>query len=150
METATNATADEFRAAREASGPPDVSLWRVLRGYRADPLRRWTEIREQHGDVARYRFAGIDTFFIASADGARRVLQDNAANYTKEHASYRMLRRLFGNGLLLGGPAAVHRQQLLDDGVGAGAGDAGAEVRAAARRRATAGDGVSGARAAGR
>jgi len=100
METTTNATADEFRAAREASGPPDVSLWRVLRGYRADPLRRWTEIREQHGDVARYRFAGIDTFFIASADGARRVLQDNAANYTKEHASYRMLRRLFGNGLL--------------------------------------------------
>lgn len=101
MEPATtNASADEFRAAREASGPPDVSLWRVLRGYRADPLRRWTEIREQHGDVARYRFAGIDTFFIASADGARRILQDNAANYTKEHASYRMLRRLFGNGLL--------------------------------------------------
>lgn len=98
--TTTNASADEFRAAREASGPPDVSLWRVLRGYRADPLRRWTEIREQHGDVARYRFAGIDTFFITSADGARRILQDNAANYTKEHASYRMLRRLFGNGLL--------------------------------------------------
>jgi len=99
MET-TNATAEEFRAAREASGPPDISLWRVLRGYRADPLRRWTEIREQHGDVARYRFAGRDTFFIASPDGARRVLQDNVANYTKEHASYRMLRRLFGNGLL--------------------------------------------------
>ncbi|HEY8927318.1 MAG TPA: cytochrome P450 [Polyangia bacterium] len=100
METTNNATADEFRAAREASGPPDVSWWSVLRGFRADPLRRWTDIREQHGDVARYRFAGIDTFLIGSADGARRVLQDNAANYTKEHRSYRMLRRLFGNGLL--------------------------------------------------
>jgi cytochrome P450 len=99
MET-TNATADEFRTARKASGPPNVSLWRVLRRYRVDPLRRWTEIREQHGDVASYRFGGIETFFISSADGARRVLQDNAANYTKEHPSYRMLRRLFGNGLL--------------------------------------------------
>jgi cytochrome P450 len=111
--TTTNASADEFRAAREASGPPDVSLWRVLRGYRADPLRRWTEIREQHGDVARYRFAGIDTFFIASADGARRILQDNAANYTKEHASYRMLRRLFGNGLLTSDGSFWLRQRRL-------------------------------------
>lgn len=97
---ATHATSDELRAAREPTGPPDVSLWRVLRGYRSDPLQRWTEIRRQHGDVARYRFAGIDTYLVASADGARRVLQDNAANYTKEHPSYRMLRRLFGNGLL--------------------------------------------------
>ena len=96
----TNATPAEFRAAREPSGPPDVSLWQVMRGYRADPLRRWTQIREAHGDVARYRFAGIDTYFVSSADGARRILSDNAANYTKDHPSYRMLRRLFGNGLL--------------------------------------------------
>src|SRR6185295_20295040 len=100
MQPTNNATADEFRAAREASGPPDVSLWMLLRGYRVDPYRRWTEIREQHGDVARYRFAGRDTFFISSADGARRILADNAHNYTKEHPSYRMLRHLFGNGLL--------------------------------------------------
>lgn len=99
MET-TNATRDQFLAAREASGPPPVTLWQVLRGYRADPLRRWNDIRVAHGDVARYRFAGTDTFLVTSADGARRVLQDNAANYTKEHGSYRMLRRLFGNGLL--------------------------------------------------
>jgi NAD(P)-dependent dehydrogenase (short-subunit alcohol dehydrogenase family) len=33
-----------------------------------DPLRRWTEIREQNDDVVRYRFAGRDTFVIASPE----------------------------------------------------------------------------------
>jgi cytochrome P450 len=113
MQSTNNATTDEFRAAREASGPPDVSLWRLLRGYRVDPSRRWTEIREQHGDVARYRFAGMDTYFISSADGARRILADNAPNYTKEHGSYRMLRRLFGNGLLTSEGAFWLRQRRL-------------------------------------
>ncbi|MFO0579069.1 MAG: cytochrome P450 [Polyangia bacterium] len=95
-----SASAAEFRAAREATGPAPVSLWQLLRGYRADPYERWTRIREEHGEVARYRFALSDTFLISGADGARRVLQDNAANYSKDHGSYRMLRRLFGNGLL--------------------------------------------------
>ncbi|MFO0615557.1 MAG: cytochrome P450 [Polyangiaceae bacterium] len=97
---ARNATPAEFRAAREPSGPPPVSLWTILRGRTVDPLVRWTSIREQHGDVARYRFAFRDTFFLTSADGAKRVLQDNAPNYTKQHSSYRMLRRLLGDGLL--------------------------------------------------
>jgi cytochrome P450 len=109
----TNASAAEFRAAREAGGPPDISLWQVLRGYRADPHRRWSDIREAHGDVARYRFAGIDTFFLSSADGARRVLSDNAGNYTKDHPSYRMLRRLFGNGLLTSDGSFWLRQRRL-------------------------------------
>lgn len=61
---------------------------------------RWAAIREQHGDVARYRFAHRDTFFVSSAEGAKRVLQDNAQNYDKEHPTYRTMRRLFGNGLL--------------------------------------------------
>lgn len=52
-----SATAAEFQAARVATGPAPVSLWQLLRGYRADPYERWTRIREQHGEVARYRFA---------------------------------------------------------------------------------------------
>src|SRR5438477_5480711 len=96
----TNATTEELRAAVEATGPEPVSLWAVLRGRQVDPLQRWTRIREQHGDIARYRFAGRDTYLVTGADAAKRVLQDNAANYTKEHASYKMLRRLFGNGLI--------------------------------------------------
>ena len=96
----TNATTFEFGAAQEASGPPGVSLWHVLRGYRVDPYERWTQIRREHGAVARYRFALADSYLVTSAEGVKRVLQDNAANYTKEHPAYAMLRRLFGNGLL--------------------------------------------------
>jgi cytochrome P450 len=96
----TNATPAEIAAAREAGGPPPVTLWHILRGYRADPLVRWRQICEQHGPLARYRFGGADVYLVASAEGARRVLESNAANYDKQHGSFRMLRRVFGNGLL--------------------------------------------------
>jgi cytochrome P450 len=95
----SNASREEFLAAREATGPAPVSLWQILRGYRSDPLERWTGIRREHGPVAHYRFGLSDTFFLSSAEGVKRILQDNPANYTKEHPSYGMLRRLFGNGL---------------------------------------------------
>ena len=91
-----NASLAEFRAAREPSGPPPVSLWSVLRGRTVDPYARLSAIRERHGDVSRYRFALRDGYLVSSAEGVKRVLQDNAQNYDKEHPSYRMLRRLFG------------------------------------------------------
>jgi len=94
-----NATPAEFQAAREPTGPAPVSLWKLLRGYRPDPLVRWTMIRDTHGPVSRYTFGLSDSYFISSAEGARRILQENAANYTKEHGSYQMLRRIFGDGL---------------------------------------------------
>jgi cytochrome P450 len=97
--SSANATRAEFLAAKEARGE-DVSLWRVLRGRVEDPLARWTRIREKYGDVSRYRYGFDDSHFITHPEGARRVLQDNAGNYTKEHPSYAMLRRLVGNGLL--------------------------------------------------
>jgi cytochrome P450 len=96
----TNATASEFRAAVEPRGPASVSLLSVLRGRREDPYPRWSTIQRQYGDVARYRYGLTDTYFISGAEGVKRVLQDNASNYTKEHGSYKMLRRLFGNGLI--------------------------------------------------
>jgi len=95
----SNATHSEFLAAKEATGE-DVSLLRVLRGGMEDPLARWTRIREKHGDVSRYRFGLDDSHFVTHPEGARRVLQDNAGNYTKEHPSYALLARLVGNGLL--------------------------------------------------
>src|SRR3954468_20014750 len=95
-----NATRAEFVAAREATGE-DIPLWRVLRGGPLeDPLSRWKRIREKHGDVSRYRFGLDDSHFVTHPEGARRVLQDNVANYSKEHPSYALLRRLLGNGLL--------------------------------------------------
>jgi cytochrome P450 len=91
----------DFLAAREPTGPAPVSVLAILRGERADPLQRWLALRAEHGEVARYRYGFDDTYLVTGAEGLRRVLQENAANYTKEHASYGMLRRLLvGNGLL--------------------------------------------------
>src|SRR3954447_24665354 len=86
-----------------APDPPraaDISLWQLLRGFHADPLQRWTRMRVEQGPVARYRLGLGDTYFVTHPDGARRVLQDNAANYSKNHPSYAALKRLLGNGLL--------------------------------------------------
>jgi cytochrome P450 len=109
-----NATRAEFLSAREPSGPPPVTLLTLLRGrFRANPLERWTEIRERHGDVARYRFAGADTYLVTSADGVRRILQENVSNYSKRHLSYAMLRWLFGNGLFTSdGTAWLQKRRL--------------------------------------
>lgn len=113
MQDHTNATRTEFLAAREPTGPEPVSVWQMLRGHRVDPLVRWTAIREQHGDVARYRYGLSDNHFVTHPDGARRVLQDNAPNYTKEHPAYAMLRRVVGRGLLTSEGTAWLRQRRL-------------------------------------
>ncbi|WP_437872441.1 cytochrome P450 [Sorangium sp. So ce363] len=112
MESA-NASKAEFLAAKEATGPEPVSLLTVLRGHRVDPYERWTSIRREHGDVARYRYALSDSYFISSAEGVKRVLLDNASNYTKEHASFAMLRRLFGDGLFTSEGSFWRRQRRL-------------------------------------
>ena len=95
----TCATRAEFMAAEVPTGPAPVSIWQVLRGPRADPLERWTRIAREHGAVARYRLGLGQRYFVSTAEGAKRVLQENAANYVKQHAIYSLLRRLFGNGL---------------------------------------------------
>lgn len=94
-------TKEEFLAAAEPSGPAPVSLFTMLRGgWNPDPLARWTKIRAEHGDVARYRIGFSDIHLVSHPDGVKRVLQDHAANYTKRHSSYAMLRRVVGNGLI--------------------------------------------------
>ncbi len=95
-----NASKAEFRAAKEATGPESISVLSLLRGHRFDPYERWTLIRRDHGPVAHYHYGIFNNFFISSAEGAKRVLQDNIGNYTKEHTAYKMVRRLVGNGLL--------------------------------------------------
>src|SRR4051812_32242672 len=108
-----NATSAEFHDAREPTGPAPIGLIQLLRGFRVDPLQRWTMLREKYGDVARYRFGLDDIHFVSSADGVRRVLQENVGNYTKDHPSYGMIRRVVGNGLLTSGGSFWLRQRRL-------------------------------------
>ena len=54
----------------------------------------------EQSDLTLMAFARADSFLLSSASAVKHVLQDNPANYTKDHGSYKMLRRLFGNGLI--------------------------------------------------
>lgn len=102
-----------FAAAGEPSGPPPMSLWQVLRAPRADPLQRWEQIAREHGPVARYRRGLGTSYLISTAEGAKRVLQENASNYLKEHSTYSLLRAIFGNGLFTSNGAFWLRQRRL-------------------------------------
>ncbi|MBF5043377.1 MULTISPECIES: cytochrome P450 [Myxococcaceae] len=109
----SNATREELLAAREPEGPAPVGVWKLLRGHREDPLQRWTHVRDTYGDVARYRYGVGTNYLVTHPDGLKRVLQDNAGNYTKRHPTYAMIRRLVGNGLLTSeGPYWLRQRRL--------------------------------------
>jgi len=65
-----------------------------------DPLRTVVEASAL-GDVVRLRMAHSTMFVVNSPEGVKHVLQDNAANYSRErNQAARMLRPLIGVGVL--------------------------------------------------
>ncbi|WP_224248810.1 cytochrome P450 [Hyalangium gracile] len=87
-------------APRSATGPSGHLLSGVLPEVRRDVLGFLLETARRHGDVARYRLGPLTSFLVSHPDGVRQVLQDNVANYTKDHLSYTTARWVVGNGLL--------------------------------------------------
>lgn len=92
--------AEGFARARRATGPKGHPLWGVLPQTREDVLGFLMDAFRTHGDVVRYRLGPIRSHLIAHPDGIKRVLQDNVANYTKDHFSYSLARRVVGEGLV--------------------------------------------------
>ena len=86
--------------AREPTGPKGNLLMGVLPQVRRDVLGFLSETSRVHGPVARYRLGPIQSYLVTHPDGVKRILQDNVANYTKDHLSYGMVRWLVGNGLI--------------------------------------------------
>jgi cytochrome P450 len=72
----------------------------VLSQVRKDTLSFLTETSRTHGAVARYRLGPLRSYLVTHPDGVKRVLQDNVANYTKDHLSYSLVRWIGGNGLV--------------------------------------------------
>jgi cytochrome P450 len=85
---------------RTAPGPRGRLLSGVLPEVRRDVLGFLSETARRYGDVVRYRLGPLTSFLITHPDGVRHVLQENVANYTKDHFSYSLARRVVGNGLL--------------------------------------------------
>ncbi|WAS81764.1 MULTISPECIES: cytochrome P450 [unclassified Corallococcus] len=94
----TTATADVTRRAPSHRGH---LLMGILPDVRRDLLGCMSTLHRQYGDVVSYRLGPQRAHLIAHPEGVKQVLQDHAKNYTKEHLTYRMVRWLTGNGLLV-------------------------------------------------
>ncbi|WNG51443.1 cytochrome P450 [Archangium minus] len=87
-------------APRIATGPRGLPLIGVVRDVRKDVLGWLTRTAAEHGPVAQYRFGPGRAYLVTHPDGRKHVLQDHVKNYTKDHYSYAMVRRIVGDGLL--------------------------------------------------
>jgi len=85
---------------REPTGPKGNLLMGVLPEVRKNTLGFLSETSRAHGAVARYRLGPLRSYLVTHPDGVKRVLQDNVANYTKDHLTYGMVRWVGGNGLI--------------------------------------------------
>ncbi|HYH97043.1 cytochrome P450 [Hyalangium sp.] len=87
-------------APRIATGPRGLPLIGVLRDVRKDVLGWLMRTATEHGPVARYRFGPARSYLVTHPEGLKHVLQDHVKNYTKDHFSYSLFRRVVGDGLI--------------------------------------------------
>jgi cytochrome P450 len=109
--TATPAVASPS-APRIATGPRGLPLVGVFPEARKDILGWLTRTAAEHGAVAQYR-CPWRAYLVAHPDGLKHVLQEHVKNYTKEHISYSMVRRIVGDGLLTSGGETWLKQRRL-------------------------------------
>ena len=82
--------------------PPGPKVSRVASwtyGLRTDPLAFLTSMAQQYGDLASYRMAGEQMFFVNHPQYVRDILVTNNRNFAKGRGLERS-KRLLGNGLL--------------------------------------------------
>ena len=88
------------RAARRAPGRRGAPLVGVLPLIRRDSLAFLMGVFREYGDVVRYKLGPVGSHLVAHPDAVKYVLQEHVKNFTKDHISYGMLRRVAGNGLV--------------------------------------------------
>jgi cytochrome P450 len=85
---------------REPTGPKGSLLMGVLPEVRRNTLTFLSDTSRTYGPIARYRLGPLRSYLVTHPEAVKRVLQDNVANYTKDHVSYGMVRWIMGNGLV--------------------------------------------------
>jgi cytochrome P450 len=103
--------ADAFR--QRAPGPPGTRLLGHVQAFRRDPLGFLRDSVATYGDVVRFRFGPTPVFLLRHPDDLHRVLQTNAANYTKDTIPLRRLGFVLGRGLVTSEGMAWYRQRRL-------------------------------------
>ena len=95
-----------------APGPRRRYPGEFLRAMARDPLGFLTELRDRHGDVARFRMAGRTMVLLSHPDMVREVLVTEQRRFARGYR-YRTLKLLLGEGLLTSDGAFHLRQRRL-------------------------------------
>jgi len=114
------AEAYDMPAARTPLVPPsppraanDMNMFGRLKAIRISPIGMWGQ-RAYEEDIIQGRFFGHSSFILNAPDAIRHVLVDNYENYTRTPVSFRVLRPILGQGLLIAeGRAWKHQRRTL-------------------------------------
>lgn len=96
----------------EPPGPRPLLPGRLLFEFRRDPIGLMMRIAKEYGDIARYRFAGVDVFQLNHPDYVREVLVTRNQDYIKP-PFLRTYKRALGEGLLTSEDGFHDRQRRL-------------------------------------
>ena len=99
MNTALLHAGTEFDQ-KSPAGPRPYPIVGNLLGIRKDPLRYFTNVSRDYGDVVPIHMGVERILFINRPGYIKHILQDNHANYCKSKF-YGKLRPILGNGMLL-------------------------------------------------
>ncbi len=92
-------SANRFSALALA-GPTPLDMLRALPSIRVSPLPFLEQCVDRFGDTVAFPVPGLATMLVNDPAGVRRVLVENAGNYTKATIQYRSLALVTGTGLL--------------------------------------------------
>jgi unspecific monooxygenase len=93
--------------------PDNMTAFGRIRAIRVSPIGSWSQ-RAYEEDIVQGRFFGRSTFILNNPGAIRHVLVDNYENYTRTPASFRVLRPVLGEGLLIAeGRAWKHQRRTL-------------------------------------
>lgn len=68
--------------------------------WRADPFTFFAKLVETHGDVARFQLGPMRVIVLRRPEHIQHVLQRHHRRYDKSSWGYKVMRQVFGNGLL--------------------------------------------------
>src|SRR5947208_8930327 len=93
--------------------PDNMTAFGRMKAIRISPIGMWGQ-RAYEEDIVEGRFFGRGSFILNAPDAIRHVLVDNYENYTRTPVSFRVLRPILGQGLLIAeGRAWKHQRRTL-------------------------------------
>jgi len=95
-------------------GPPAHRMLGTIHAFQRDPLGFLLGLTRQYGDVIFLRFLAWPVYMVNHPAAIKCVLQEHHRNYNKDTFDYRLLRPLFGKGLLTNdGASWLHQRRLI-------------------------------------